>query len=237
VKQARANVKAALKDSECPAVLCCFGKDSLLLLALAREVAPDIRCVWFRVGFPEKFARSVIAEWNLEVYSYPPADSYLLSDGSRIALINEYAFATDHMPLATDLAPGTTCILHRPTITLSAVYQPWDVLLSGYKDTDTHWIKGDSKLFREEGVMLGNARVFAPIRHMTDDEVRAASLELGLPVAPADDELAVCSRCMEHGDGEVWCPEEGKHIPREQWDRDTALSNFRGRFGLEVHDG
>lgn len=235
---ARTNITRMLEDSECPAVLSSFGKDSMLLLHLVQEVRSDTSVLWFRTGLDERFARQQIArlmDIGVTVFSYAPADIYLLARGLEHTLVTEYAFGTDMLPLLTDLTEGGECLLTKFPERLPELFQPWDVLLTGYKDSDTHWTVGHTKLF-EEGVTLGRAKVYAPIRHMSDDQVRAAIVELNIPYQRVHDELPVCTRCMERGDTDtVWCPDEGRLIPRVSWDQQESLSAFRKRFNMEVN--
>lgn len=218
-------------------MLSSFGKDSLLMLALAREVRKDFAVIWFRNGLDETFARWLIKEWKLTVFSWLPADAYILisPEGEQV-MIGEYSFGNDLMPMLTDLSEGTKCSLKLLEERTPQLYPPFDLILWGAKDADRHWIKGDG-VFKEDGFMLGRARVIAPLRHMTDDQVRAALLDMKVPYSMTSDELPLCTACMTANTDEVYCPELGTHISRHQWESDKALASFRHRFGLEVVDG
>lgn len=85
--------------------------------------------------------------------------------------------------------------------------------------------------------MLGNARAYAPIRHMSDAAVRDAVNNLHLPYEEVEDTLPLCTRCMTAVGDEVYCPEVGHHIPRVEWDQSKSLTAFRARFGLEAPNG
>lgn len=206
------------------------------MLALAREVAPHIPVVWFRNGTDESFAREIIRDWQLTVLSWAPADVYLLTNGCDHTFIDEYSFGDYRLPMLTDLAPGTDCALRAHTLRTPQLSLPFDILLWGVKDCDTHWLKGNGN-FKEDGFMLGHARVHAPIRHMTDAQVRANLVELEIPYRAVRDELAMCTACMTANAREVYCPEVGRVIPRHQWEAEKSLSAFRQRFGLEESNG
>lgn len=232
--QARANVQKALEGARNPAVLSSFGKDSLLLLALVREVRSDFATLWFRTAANLKqvrFARRVIAAWNLNAYSYHPSDVYLLTNNGDHALIQEYSFGNDVLPLAVDLAHNDTCSLAAFPNRTPALHLPFDLILVGYKDSDTHWLKGGTQLF-DADYMLGGAKVSAPIRHLTDEQVRAAIVALDIPYEELDDRLSLCTACMTQDSDEVWCAEKKGYIPRVQWDQRESLATFRKRFGL-----
>lgn len=194
--------------------------------------------LWFRDGTDERFARRIIAEWNLTVFSYAPADVYLLARGSEMAMVSEYDFGGERLPLITDLREASECALDKLTAArVPTFFQPWDVLLTGYKDSDEHWTIGNTRLFEEDST-VGHARVYAPLRHMSDAQVMSAIAEMHLPYEVVDDELPICTRCMEQGDtNKVWCPKSEKLIPREQWEQSTSLTAFRKRFQLENANG
>lgn len=228
--QARKTIRDALATAQSPAVLCSFGKDSLLVLALVRELRTDVPVLWFRDGTAnEAFARRIIHEWNLTAFSPAPADVYLVAEHT---MVHEYDLDGARAPLVIDLVPGEECALRKFTRRTADLLLPFDVLLTGYKDTDTHWLKGPTALW-EEGVMAGRMRVVAPIRHMTDEQVRSALVEMNVPYEPGEDELPLCTRCMTAGPGEVYCPEVGHFIPTHQWEADKSLTAFRQRFQLE----
>lgn len=232
MKLARQKVYDAVAASKQLAVMSSFGKDSMLLLALVRELTTDFTTIWLRTGQPEAFAKRIILDWDLTAYSWHPADVYMLSPTT---MIHEYAFGTDRWPMVLDLAPGTTCSLNRFPNRTPQLFMPFDLILWGAKDSDHHAVKGNTPL-KGDGFMAGHAKVVAPLRHMSDDAVRAALLELKIPYKQVDDELPLCTQCMQPGEGEVYCPELHRYIPRHQWESDLSLTAFRARF-LEDTNG
>lgn len=233
---ARAKIRQVLSKAKQPAVLTSFGKDSLLLMALAREVRKDVAALWLRNGTDESFAKEMIRYWNLTVFCWAPADVYLLTNGAEHVLVGEYSFGPDRLPLLTDIAEGTDCVFNAQQQRTPELSLPFDVILWGVKDSDSHWIKGDGK-FKEDGFMLGRAQVFAPIRHMTDDQVRANMSELKIPYRLVRDEVPMCTACMTANTHKVFCPEVGRVIDRHQWEAEKSLAAFRQRFGLENNHG
>jgi 3'-phosphoadenosine 5'-phosphosulfate sulfotransferase (PAPS reductase)/FAD synthetase len=212
----RQHIADVLATSHSPAVLCSFGKDSLLLLDLAREHRPDIPVIWFRTGQDERFARQVIRDWQLTAYSWAPADIYLLTDGERRTLVHEYGVGAGRFPVLTDLAGDGPCAADKFAARRWTTNLPFDTLLIGYKDCDEHWVKGGSRLFTDD-VHFDQAKVVAPLRHLTDDAVRSAIIDRRIPFEPTPDELAVCTHCIST----------------------MPLAEFRSRYQLteEVHDG
>jgi len=61
-------------------VSCSFGKDSTVVLYLAREIYPDIPVLWANTGveFPEtvKFAKKLTKEWGLNLIEVKPAKTF-----------------------------------------------------------------------------------------------------------------------------------------------------------------
>lgn len=194
--RARLNVAMALGLNSSPAVLSSFGKDSMLLLWLVRDVRPDTPVIWFRTGLDESFGRRMVREWNLTVFRWEPAEVYLLRSGLQRTLVTEYSIGADRLPLLTDLdGHRGPCAAKKFADRTPALFLPFDTLLVGWKDSDTHWVKGDAPLAKD-GFMLGSAQVIAPLRHMTDSAVRSAIVDHEIPFEPAPDELALCTECI-----------------------------------------
>lgn len=214
---ARAKIREILAHSAAPAVLSSFGKDSLLLLDLVREVIPHPTVLWFRTGMDERFARRIIRDWQLTAFSWAPAAVYLVSRGNDRTMVQEYSIGEHRLPVLVDLIPGEPCIACKLQQRTSNLYLPFDTLLVGWKDTDEHWLKGNA-LLAPDGFLAGRSTVYAPLRHMTDDAVRAAVKDRQIPFEPTPDELPVCSHCLSS---------EEDSLP------EMPVEAFRERFELE----
>jgi hypothetical protein len=213
--QTIANLTTLLTNSVSPAVLLSFGKDSLLLTALAREIRPDVQAVWFRDGtVSERVASNIILEWGLTVYCWQPANLYTVADGPNTALISEYSVNGELIPLVTDVVAGDGICLRNISRT-PGLYLPFDLLLSGYKDADQHWLRGPQPMF-PEGLIAGNCKLVAPLRHLTDSEVIDELTARGLAHVNAADEVVICSDCAA-----------GKPL---HWDRPLDLTAFKRRM-------
>lgn len=232
---AQQKIATELATARQPAVLCSFGKDSMLLLRLALDVRRDITVLWFRTGFDEAFPRRIIRDWNLTAISWAPTDVHLLvgPKGER-ALALEHSFSGFIMPVLIDMTAGDSCVFTKFAKRTERLNVPFDLIMVGWKDSDSHWIKGRTPL-KADGFSVGPATVIAPLRDMSDDEVRAAVLELGVPYTD-NDELPLCTACMG-GVGEVYCPEAGGPIPRKDMDHQHTLALFKQRHNLEDDNG
>lgn len=191
----------------------------MLLLWLVREVyTGSVPVIWFRTGLDESFGRKVIKQWDLTVLRWRPSAVYTLEEVGQRTLVQEFSFGSDRLPMFTDLRLGlggkgaweTFPLLPTPT------YPPFDTLLVGWKDCDTHWAKGEAPLAKD-GFMLGGSEIIAPLRHMTDEAVRSAIIDHRIPFEPTPDELMLCTECVST----------------------MPLEEFRSRFNLaeEVANG
>jgi 3'-phosphoadenosine 5'-phosphosulfate sulfotransferase (PAPS reductase)/FAD synthetase len=231
MKDVQRKTKEALEGARNPALLASFGKDSLLLLFLAHRFKPDIPIVWFdhRASEAEKrFAKKIIRDWNLTVFTYSPMDTYFLPNNEGLTLVDEYSFSEARMPVLTDVSEGETCGLNVIGERTPFFGYPFDVTLVGWKSCDGHFTTGRNP-FPVDGFQFGGTRMFAPLRDLTDAQVLDAIRELGIPYEEIDDSLSLCTRCLS-GQGNVFCPEQQREIPSVVWDKELSLKSFRSRF-------
>src|SRR6267142_3630456 len=86
-------LRDSLKAYANPVINCSFGKDSMVLLHLCYANALPLAFVYYRDPyFPRKnaFADSVIQNWNLAVWDYPPIHTSLRHGTEMVALVSEY---------------------------------------------------------------------------------------------------------------------------------------------------
>jgi hypothetical protein len=223
-------IQHALEGARAPIVCWSGGKDSQLLLRLVAEFKPDIQILYFRSPDPKRrrWAEQFIADSDLTAYSWLPADRYFLPGGH---LVEEYSFGNMRLPLVTDIAEGDRCVLEIPQQFVEHVAYPFDVTFVGVKDSDEHPLLGQG-YWQPDG-----DGCFAPLRHMTDEEVWQAIRDLEIPVEEAvydgseSQDPSFCTRCLSD-DPEVFCPAAGKVIPRFDWNGPAALSAFHQRFHI-----
>lgn len=241
----RSIVQEVMAQAKRPALLCSFGKESMLLLTLMREIREDFPCLWFRTNqTPEQtaFAKSIIRELNLQVFSYAPAEVYVVPNEDGVTLIHEYSFGRNRFPRLVDIEPGERCSLKLDPSRTPQMSHVWDFLFAGWKDSDSHRVLGDDP-FPDDGYFLGDAQVYAPLRHMSDADVWSVIEELHVPVdrqrysfsdeTRDDGVLKLCTACYSSGESEVFCPDERRLIPVQPWDRQASLNGFRQFYGLK----
>lgn len=181
-------IDAALsrEDVQAPAILWSGGKDSMVMLDLIRSHM-DIRLpvILFREPWwPEKyrFHDRMIAAWNLEVYSPPPAGSFAYEGDDHVVLLARYAMrGDDFVDVPKDvielddnrqeMRAGWHCgarILSRPR-----GYQewPWDTVFVGHKDCDTDPVLGAIPLHSDFIERPEGTSPAYPLRHWTDKDV------------------------------------------------------------------
>lgn len=223
----RHRVQTAIAGAERPAVLFSGGKDSLLIAYLVRELTDAATLIWVRTGEPDKAVRRAIQRLGLLTLSWT-SDVYLLQEGDERVIVHEIDLGGVAIPIVTDLAPGERCSRKLPVLT-PYINPGFDVLLWGAKDTDTHWLKWNIP-FPPDGAQVGAARLYAPLRDLTDAQVLEVLGELGVPYEPQLDALPMCSACM-NALGEVYCPELRTMIPSVDTNWAAGVAAFRQRFG------
>ena len=176
-----------------PAVLLCsFGKDSMVLLDLIRQVLPartgsarmnchsyPLPVIYHRHPyFPAKheFADSVIRSWMLEVYDFPPVACGVKAKGDRLELVTRYQIGNGVIDLPMNTEPP---IERRPFVcglqwltrpkTLGAQW-PWQTVFIGHKSSDVDPYEGPVP-FKADRVETAGVNAVFPLRHWTDQDV------------------------------------------------------------------
>ena|ERR1043165_4304398 len=205
-----------LNSARNPALLCSFGSDSTLLLHFARQVRRDIPVYYFGDDLPE-FAQQLVINDDLTVFSYAPADRYLVPHDEELALIDEYDINGQRVPMVSKVKVSRgTCAVEsdeRNRQRTPSFYFPHDLVLWGYKLSD-HVELIDTTFERE--IQIGHTRFVAPLYDLTTDQVLNALDALGLGYVTSDD-AEICDECLNA-------------IVNSDWDRDAALAGFRSRF-------
>jgi hypothetical protein len=203
-----------LRDAQRPAILCSFGSDSTLLLHFARQVKRDVPVYYFGDELPA-LAQQLVIDDDLTIYSYAPADRYLVPQGDSVALIEEYSLNGTRVPMISPVtsAPRGTCTHGSGVLRSPSFYFPHDIVLWGYKRTDRH--KLVPTVFERE-IQLGHTKFVAPLYDLTDEQVKDALIALDLDYV-SEDSQKFCDDCLNA-------------VLNSEWDRDAALAGFNSRF-------
>lgn len=227
-----------------PCVFFSGGIDSLLVLSMVRKFRPDISVVTFRDSMPKhqwKIIENVVKEWDLQVLSFPPSHAYFIPNKDKISYVTEYSLNGCPLPLIRDIIPGPGCSLEFDRRRLPVMTFDYDVIFIGTRKEDEHSALG--KPISQPVTVIGPLTFVAPIFELSKEGVRdgAKDLLFSQEFYIEGDEtydtgnLPACSSCLEEGEGQVFCPKRGEHIPRIEWDRAAMLSSFQEKFNFEVN--
>lgn len=170
------------------ALMCSFGKDSMVLLHLIKNVltgnelrsgAYPIPIIWHKhPWFPAKneFAESIVCLWNLEVYDSPPIACGIKAKADMLELVARYPFGGGAMDLPINTEQSLkrrefVCglqWLERPKS--SGMQWPWVTVFIGHKDSDVDPYEGNVPL-KHDAADAGGVNLVFPLRHWTDDDV------------------------------------------------------------------
>lgn len=221
------------------AVMCSFGKDSMVLLHLLREtLARQVPVIFYKhPWFPAKleFANKMIQSWGLTVHDYPPMFAGIKVNGS-IELVARYAFGENgamDLPVNTlqpvprrDFVCGLNDWLNRQKC--GVITFPWETVFMGHKSSDVDPFDGPVPL-KTDNTKIGGVDLVFPLRHWTDDDVWDYIEENQIPYDQRryhdraelpdkwlnSDYLHACTACIDprNKDIEVMCPKIGRPVP------------------------
>lgn len=162
--------------------MCSFGKDSMVLLHLAREVlGRDLPVIYYKhPHFPAKqeFANEVIQSWALTVHDYPPFAAGVKVKPEMLELVARYGFGANGMmdlPINT-LEPlprrSFICGLYDWVLRPKAgvITFPWKSVLMGHKSSDVDPFDGPVPL-QSDTATIGQAELVFPLRYWNDGDV------------------------------------------------------------------
>ena len=174
-----------------PAMLCSFGKDSMVLLHLLRSMNVTLPLVFLKdPWFPKKYrvAAEIAAKWDLVVHDYSPSRVSMWEGTEIMAYTNHYQIGQAELAVPKNILEpvaseryicGLRDILRRP---LGTFQMPWDALLVGHKSSDEDQIAGKVTLHTDvrSGAMISPDMCF-PLRHWTDEDVWDYTERYGVP--------------------------------------------------------
>lgn len=182
-----------------PALLCSFGKDSLVLLKTVLDMGHKPTILWFRDHL-NLFAEKIIREWDLTILSYAPTVRYQVDS----TVVSEYAVGGARLPLLQDISE------HGKPVGCSTTPQfnyPFDYSLFGYRKTDCHPLV--STTFESE-FELGPTKMVAPLYDLSDEDVFNLIDELKIPYEK------ICDDAL---------PNDLPVVPRETFQQRFGLMN------------
>lgn len=239
IDAARLLAAGVLERYSRPAVMCSFGKDSMVLLHLLLAAGIRLPVIFHRdPWFPQKyaFAERVAREWGLALWDYPPSAVTMWEGKGIMAFTNHYQIGPQRedgripdLALPKNIVPpergrsflcGRDDVFGRP---LGTFDYPWDVVFIGHKSADEDQIAGRVPLAAEivcNGV--GPDAAF-PLRDWTHEEVWAYTERFGVPVQE--------DRYVRGADGR-WREVEDKWANSDYWH--ACIRCLDRREGAEV---
>lgn len=232
INDTRDFIAEQLNTVEKPVVGCSFGKDSMVMLALVREIEPRVPVIYYEpysIASKSAFAEYVIRLWNLDVYRPKPFYREAIAKDGNVEVVELYQLAPNrfqYYPIEADenYTPDSNCLcalekIHQPTITPS---RSFDCLFIGHRDDDTNPTYGDVPL-QDSVVVFDNFRQVYPLKNWRESDVWEATGLLGVPVNTAryvenqaganNDIYPLCTECLKASDGFVNCPLSGGQVP------------------------
>ena len=190
IEEARKTIDLALSEFKRTAIMCSFGKDSMVLLHLVRQMR-ELPIIFHREAMqPHKyaFANSVIEEWGLTVFDYPACLTQVQEGETEFEVVNHYQVGQRTCAMPTGIrepkkgesfACGLTDLYLKP---LGTFGYPWDLVFHGHKSSDTDPIYGPIPLAADFARNIDSVSAAFPLRHFTDADVWEYTENEGLPI-------------------------------------------------------
>lgn len=192
ITQAKQIIREAIAAGSRPAVLSSFGKDSLALCHLVKDVVtrdplsthgfPLPVIYWRDPFFPHKhtFADEIIRSWGMEVHNYQPVAAGIKCNSERLELVARYSLGVGYVDVPKNTLPpedyprrdylcGLRDWILRPKSGVNSF--PWDVLLHGHKSSDMDPFEGHVPLRSDREQVHDSLGLFFPLRHWSDTDI------------------------------------------------------------------
>ncbi len=199
-------IETAMMQSQRPAAMLSFGKDSMVMAHLIRRAAVtpafprthrfpmDViyhRDPWF--AHKHVFADEIIRSWSMEVHDFPPMASGVKVKPDMIELVARYNFGHGAMDIPKNTVPpedyprrdylcGLNDWLLRPKTFLHEYV--WDTVFMGHRSADVDPFEGSVPLKSNE-TEVGGVRMVFPLRDWTDAELWNYISDQKIPVQAA----------------------------------------------------
>lgn len=182
-------IDGVLASAKNPAIMCSFGKDSMVVLDMVMK-RRRLKVIFHREPLQHhkyEFANRIIRDMDLHVIDYPPLGTTIREENGETEIVNHYQIGGSYVYLPTGLRPQshgrTICALediyNKPTGTFN---YPFDVAFHGHKSSDVDPVLGAVPLKVDMSLNPISASAAFPIRHFTDEDVWRYIEENNVPV-------------------------------------------------------
>ena len=213
-----------LANCESPIIASSFGKDSNLVLYIARQIRQNIPVLcfnWWWTPHQLIFVKQLIKEWELKCFFYRPNRL----DNIGESIISYYQIGDKEMPVIADVENGhEKCGIEAGQKALKNPHIPsfwWDCLITGSKKADKHSLVPCDKSVTEYS--NNGVKIETPLWDWTDREVFEAIELLKIPIdnrVYQEQDLTAdtgsfnyCVNCVRAKQTEqVFCPKVNKEI-------------------------
>jgi len=218
-----------------PAIMCSFGKDSVVVLDLARKALGNLPVIFHREPFfpaKYKYANDLIIKWNLTVYDYVPHKTAIQQKGDDVEIVGYYDVGGERyagLPTgicAPEEGEETICGLYDVYLKPKGRFAyPWDCCIHGHKSCDVDPFHGPVELLSDVGLNITCSTPIFPIRNWSHANVWEYIEKHNIPIhhdryeqdlngewyEKADkrlnpDYFPACVACMKRDGGKVFCP-------------------------------
>jgi len=226
-------IQLALKYAKRPAVLWSGGKDSTVLLDIARNIRPEIEVIHFKLPFlPQKYKHHHFAQevLGMTVHDWVPESVALTHGNGRIDVCEKYSIGDGDIRVMRGTEPfedGKPWVcgmdwLNRPK---AKVISNFDVLLCGHKSSDEDPLTGQVPLQVDKKMLGPTTAMWFPLRDWTDKDIANYIIDndigydqngYSLDIVSRKDKhlnsdyIHSCFRCVDKREGKfVHCPKLG----------------------------
>lgn len=214
------------------------GSDSLLLLHMLIEIKAKFSIVCFDHTFTHEQRKQIdewVEEYSLQVFSYAPSNAYLLGDGKKISLVEEYRFLDGRqVPFIRDAAHADgRCAVEDVKLGpfhYGAAPIGFTLNVFGTRKFDRHYIVG--KPWKEPFWSSGPFKYLAPLWNFTRKDVKAGLDHYNVKWPKMDTgSLPMCLNCL-CGTGKVRCPRKNAQIDAIDWDPLAMMRAFKEKYAF-----
>ena len=226
IKSARKIIRMVAKQYKNPIIYCGFGKDSICVLDLCRDLGFNWPVMFHRDNFfpiKYRFANRIIEEWNIRCFDYPWWKVSLFYMYKTIELTKHYQIGANDLIFCSMLYTPETFdeeyICGYEDLVLSPkgnMEYVWDVGLQGFRNGEVKPQSGNNPCGLRWALKqnIGSADMVFPIHDWTGQDVYHYHLERKIPInfgaykigndelLPADDNTlnpdrrAACTECI-----------------------------------------